>query len=120
MHPIIQKTFGGLSKAYYFRQFIFGIILSVIIYFLMTKGNRHIEFTMFFLLIINAILYPYSRFIYETVIGFIMGNNTFIVNSILFFLIKFLTMLLCWLFAIFIAPVGLAYLYFYHSRANNI
>lgn len=28
-----------------------------------------------------------------------------------------MTMLMCWSLALFIAPLGLAYLYFYHSRA---
>jgi hypothetical protein len=27
-------------------------------------------------------------------------------------------MLLCWSMALFIAPVGLAYLYYHHSKAN--
>ncbi|SFH57403.1 hypothetical protein SAMN05216299_12440 [Nitrosospira sp. Nsp14] len=27
MHPVIAKTFGGLSKPYYFRQFFFGLLL---------------------------------------------------------------------------------------------
>ncbi|WVV47296.1 hypothetical protein THH46_21410 [Pseudomonas sp. NA13] len=29
------------------------------------------------LAIINTLLYPYSRFVYESVVGYIMGNNVF-------------------------------------------
>ena len=71
------------------------------------------------LTIINVFLYPYSRFVYENVVGFIMGENIFIINFFIMFIVKIFTMLLCWSFAIFIAPVGLIYLYFYHSKTSN-
>ncbi|HAF1569454.1 TPA: hypothetical protein G8L61_000730 [Salmonella enterica] len=32
--------------------------------------------------------------------------------------VRQITMCLCWIFSIFIAPVGLAYLYYYHSRGD--
>lgn len=34
-------------------------------------------------------------------------------------LVKSMTMMVCWTGAIFIAPVGLAYLYFHHSKAHR-
>lgn len=66
MHPVIAKTFGGLSSQYYFRQFLFGLAFPALIY--------------------------------------VMSG---------------VTMLLCWAFAIFIAPIGLAYLYYHHSKAER-
>lgn len=66
----------------------------------------------------NALLYPYSRFVYEGVIDYILGTNVFYVNSWLLLAWKLLMMVLCWALAIFIAPVGLACLYIYHSRED--
>jgi hypothetical protein len=40
----------------------------------------------------------------------------FFVSGFFFLLAKLLTMLLCWSMAILIAPIGLAYLYYHHSR----
>lgn len=71
------------------------------------------------LLAINTFLYPYSRFVYESIVSFIMGNNVFFVNAIFMVVVKIFTMLLCWSFAIFIAPIGLAYLYYHHSKAAS-
>ncbi|MCT7505313.1 hypothetical protein N5T62_04395 [Aliarcobacter cryaerophilus] len=31
-------------------------------------------------------------------------------------IVKFMTVVICWAMAIFIAPIGLAYLYYYHSK----
>lgn len=70
-------------------------------------------------LIINTVLYPYSRFAYESIVDFVIGNNMFFVNAIFMIFTKIITMLLCFGLAIFIAPLGLIYLYFYHSRNSN-
>lgn len=125
MHPVIAKTFGGLSKAYYFRQFIFGLIFPVLLYYLTNKNSyiqsnyiSYLQVELGILLTINTILYPYSRFAYESIIDFIIGNNVFIVNAIFMLVFKFITMLLCWVFAIFLAPICLAYLYYHHSKRN--
>jgi hypothetical protein len=117
MHPIIQKTLGGLSAQYYFRQFFFGLLVAALIFFTSTLNGRPIQIGMLFMIVINTLLYPYSRFIYESIVDFIVGKNVFFVNAIFMLITKFITMLMCWMFAIFVAPIGLAYLYYHHSRA---
>jgi hypothetical protein len=119
MHPVIAKTFGGLTPQYYFRQFVFGLIFPAFMYYMSTQGGRSVPINMIVFMVISTLLYPYSRFVYEGVVGFIMGKNVFIVNAFVVLLVKFMTMMVCWTGAIFIAPVGLAYLYFHHSKAHR-
>ena len=69
--------------------------------------------------LILSLLYPYSRFVYESIIGYIMGDNNFLVDLKLMFIVKMITMSFCYIFSIFIAPLGLAYLYFYHSKQEK-
>jgi hypothetical protein len=38
------------------------------------------------------------------------------VNALLMMFVKLTTMALCWGYAIFIAPVGLAFLYYCHNK----
>jgi hypothetical protein len=116
MHPVIQKTFGGLSTPYYFRQLFFSVIIAAFFIFICTQGGRSIPLRSLFFIIVSTVLYPYSRFVYESIAGFIMGNNVFFVNAFLLLAAKFITMLICWTCALFVAPVGLLYLYFHHSR----
>lgn len=61
-------------------------------------------------------LYPYARFVYHSITDFLMGNNVIIMPIIILYPFKFMMMLLCWVFSPFIAPLGLLYLYFYHSK----
>lgn len=119
MHPIIQRTFGGLSKGYYFRHFAFGLIFVALFVFLSSQSPDTRDLTGIILLTVNAILYPYSRFVYESIVGFIMGDNVFILPAILMLFAKLVTMLVCFMFALFIAPLGLAYLYYYHTKQEK-
>ena len=126
MRSILQKTFGGLSAAYYFRQLFFGSICSTVIYYVaMNKPAlpQSLEEQVLGLtfLIFSALLYPYSRFLYENIIGVITGNRTIFVSGIFFLIslwIKVITIFACWLGAILVAPLSFLYLYFYHSKSK--
>lgn len=119
MHPVIAKTFGGLSRQYYIRQFVFGLIFPVLVVFALSHAsNPHpLAFGAYALFAVNTLLYPYSRFVYESIVGYILGQNVFYVNAFLMLFVKVMTMTLCWSLAMLIAPVGLLYLYFHHSRS---
>jgi hypothetical protein len=121
MHPIIARTLGGLSREYYFRQFVFGLIFPAITVFAFTHGAhpQPMHSSLIFVLIVNTLLYPYSRFVYEGVVGFVVGENLFIVPAFIMLIVKLLTMVMCWALAIFIAPIGLLYLYSHHSRSAS-
>ncbi len=121
MNSILSKTFGGLSREYYFRNFIFGLIFPTLFYFAFSQGKAEMEipFGLIAFAIVNTFLYPYSRFVYEKIMDFIFGENVFFVNAILLLITKFITMYFCWGLSIFIAPIGLAYLYFYHTKNEN-
>lgn len=115
MHPIIQRTVGGLSAACYGRHFFFGCMVFGFILYASTRSGP-VNPAVWLLFVLNTFLYPYARFAYESVVGFIFGKNVFVVNAVLFMAVKFVSVITCWMAAIFIAPLGLAYLYFYHSK----
>lgn len=119
MHPIISHTFGGLTKACYIRHFFFGLLITAIFIIFMIDGYEEGKFPlgMSIWLVISTFLYPYARFVYEGIAGFILGENVFILPAFIMLSSKLLTMILCFGFAIFIAPIGLAYLYYRNSKA---
>jgi hypothetical protein len=120
MHPVIQKTFGGLSTAYYLRQLFFGVLFALVIFFFFSRmPTTNSRTPLYLFLVVNVLLYPYSRFVYEGIVGFIMGDNVFVVSGFIWLLVKYFTMAMCFAFAIFVAPVGLVYLYWHHSRQGG-
>lgn len=116
MHPVIAKTLGGLTRAYYLRQLFFGLLFFAAFAALTMKSIHTTPVGTWVFMGINVLLYPYSRFVYESVVDFFTGNNLFVFNAVLLLTVKLITMLMCFLFAIFIAPLGLAYLYYHHSK----
>jgi hypothetical protein len=122
VHPVIARTFGGLSSQYYFRNFVFGLIYPALFWFALSRSHQPKPvFAMIITIVVvavNTLLYPYSRFVYESIVNFILGRNVFFVNAIMMLIVKWMTMTVCWGFAIFVAPVGLAYLYFAHGRSS--
>jgi hypothetical protein len=119
MPPLLAKTFGGLSAAYYVRQLVFGLCVAGFFFFFASRSPHAMPLGMAVFLAVSTLLYPYARFVYEGVFSFLLGENRFYVNAILMLFVKLITMLMCWVFAIFIAPVGLIYLYVHHSRAAS-
>ena len=121
----LSKTLGGLSRAYYTRQFLFGLIFFISIVAISYNGynytgNTSILVKNVILGLICLLLYPYSRFVYESIIEYILGDNVFFVNVPLMLVTKLITMSICFVFSIFIAPIGLIYLYFYHSKQEKL
>ncbi|PHM67986.1 hypothetical protein [Xenorhabdus sp. KJ12.1] len=117
---ILKKTLGGLNRSYLFRNLFFGIGISVLTIWMGSQSTKGIPIGIIMISMINAFLYPYARFVYEQIIAFIMGENVFFINVIVMLFAKIITMILCWGFSIFIAPIGLAYLYFYHTKQEKI
>ncbi|CED61989.1 putative uncharacterized FRG domain protein [Moritella viscosa] len=119
MKQFFIDTFGGLKTSYLIRQYIFAIFLALFFSTMMTKNGHVLSFGEITMLTINTALYPYSRFVYESIVEFIVGENNFYVNTILMLFVKFITMAICWSTAILISPLGLAYIYFRNTREAN-
>lgn len=121
MKNIFSKTFGGLTASYYIREFLFGLIFVALfgmrIYKVSVLTTEDIYLIIF--LAVSAFLYPYARFVYHSIIGFFLGDNVFFVNAIFMLVVKFIMMSFCFVFAIIIAPIGLIYLYYYHTKEEK-
>ncbi|WP_343675190.1 hypothetical protein [Paraburkholderia heleia] len=116
MHPVLERSFGGLSPRYYVRQFLFGLALFLFLAVRHGKMLLALPVHLQMILVLNAPLYPYSRFVYESVASFIVGDSVLVLPTLLHVTIKVFTMVLCWGFASLIAPVGLAWLYLRSGR----
>jgi len=118
VQTILRKSFGGLSSEYYFRHFIFGLVITALFTAVMIKGGN-VRYLLVLTMIVNTLLYPYARFVYESIVSFIMGNNVLFVNAVILFFWKIMTVMFCWWLAIFIAPIGLGYIYFRQQKLNG-
>ena len=115
MGRIFQTTFGGLTPSYYFRHMFFSFLIGAcFIYGSLHQVPVPYEFIAFS--VVTSLFYPYARFVYENIVRFILGENIFFLHISIVLFFKVLTMLICWMFALAIAPIGLAYLYYHNNR----
>lgn len=118
----IQKTFGGIKRSFYIREFLFGFPIYAFLLYTMFREPKVPEKTavfqwgLFIFATIQQLLYPYARFVYHSVTDYILGKDVYIVNTFILLIVRFFTMIFCWFFAIFIAPLGLIYLYFRNRK----
>jgi len=120
MHPILRKTFGGLSTKYYVRQLLFGAVIATIFLYALSHAKPPVSANpaTYGLVGFNTLLYPYARFVYESIVDYIVGANVFIFPALLMLGVKLITIVFCWVMALFIAPIGLLYLYVHHSSVR--
>ena len=120
MNHIIKNTFGGMNTQLYVRHLLFGSLFAIFPLYVIFTSDQSIRIDQIAYFVVNTVLYSYSRFAYESLLDAILGKNVFFVNALLMLIVKFVTMLLCWGLAIFIAPIGLAYLYYLNTRKQSL
>ena len=112
MSQLFTRTFGGLTRQYLFRQYVFGCTLGVLALLIQSGSTAGWSPGFTATILLSTLLYPYARFTYESVVGFIVGDNQFWGSAVFMLGLKLAMMLFCFMAAILIAPLGLAYLYF--------
>lgn len=118
MNEVFLRTFGGLSIKGYVRHLFFGFIVFAVFFFQALGSEREVPIQALLFGVVCTFLYPYSRYVYERVVGFILGKNAVFANILVFGLAKAFTIAMCWAFAIFVAPIGLLWLYFSGSEQS--
>ena len=126
MFKTIKNIILGLKPSYYFRQLFFGTLIAALYISIMyyaknnASGGYSFDIRGFVIFsIINTLLYPYARYVYERIVDFIMGDNVFYVNAIWFLVFKFFTMTMCWASAIFIFPIGLIFIFLHQYKESK-
>ncbi len=56
MHPVIAKTFGGLSVQYYVRQFLFGLIFTAMMMMIMMQSEQAVPLGIIVTVVCHLIL----------------------------------------------------------------
>jgi hypothetical protein len=111
MLSVINRTFPGLPARVYFRHLVFSFLIVAFLWTIMSSTAAPLPTFAYVLLLVNTLLYPFARFIYERAVGFVLGENMFVVPAFFLFFGKAMTMGLCWGLAMFLGPLGMLYLY---------
>lgn len=113
MKNFLRILFTSLTPTYFVRQYLYaGIIFASFVFVAQGESPSPISLTLFMGL--NFILYPFAMFVYDSFVGLIMGNHVFFVNLLFSLLWSAFKIFLIYLLTLFLAPIGIAMLYFTH------
>lgn len=118
----LKRIFGALQPAYLIRAYVISaafmaLMLWFVIY--MAKGapltvDQIVPLVIFG---IGALLFPFSKLVWDEIKRVMMGGNVFYLPIIFVLPLKLVVNYVLWGCSIFIAPVGIAYLWL-RSRQN--
>lgn len=117
--------FCGLQPAYYLRHFILisPLPLVMLTHMHLTDVQTHtIIWTQvqgFCFVAVSCFLYPFSRFVYESVVNWIMGDNVLIANALVWLITKLVTITLCFVFGVVLAPIAWIYIFWYFKFGDG-
>ncbi|SSS46530.1 Uncharacterised protein [Acinetobacter baumannii] len=121
---ILTNSFGGLESRYHLRNLVFGAIFGLCAWLLidaLESGAANpkplsVIVTIKILIILNSLLYPYAKYFYDYLWGFLLGDRVYAysLNPITIFFVLIMRYF-CWCFAIVLAPIALLILYFKNS-----
>lgn len=94
-----------MTTHYYMRQLMFACALFA---FACTTQGKHLTSATFAFLTASTLLYPFAKYLYDSMMGFLMGNNLFILPAVPHLIIKGMMVLLLWFGALLFAPFGIA------------
>ncbi len=118
-NKFIEYTIKGMNSKYYLRHMLLISPLPLALFILpFSAPTVQVDLVIMNMVVFGVfwLLYPFARFAYEAVFEYILGNNTFFVSALFAILSKIVTMVLCYLFSIVIAPIGLVILYFINNK----
>lgn len=111
-----NRTFGSLEPKYLIRAYVLSagfMALMVWMLFYLTEPSpdkNPLPILVFFGA--GALLFPFSKLVWDEIKRVMMGGNVFFLNAFVLLFAKLIINYLLWSFSLFIAPIGLAYLWF--------
>lgn len=116
---IRSRIFGALRPAYMIRAYVIGFALFAFMAWVRSHGPSDASnYLLIGYFLVCSLIFPFAKFVWDEVMALLMGRNFFIMPAIFLIPLKVLVNGLLWTMAIFVAPLGILYLWFRTGDAN--
>lgn len=108
-----KRVFGAVSGAHLVRSYLLGLIFLALFCWLFFKTARPMGETILTLgyFGICTLLFPFAKLVWDQLKSLVLGESIILMPVILLYPLKLIVNLILWFFAIFVAPFGLAYIW---------
>ncbi len=109
---VLKSIFGMLNPRYLVRAYLIGLVLSLtMIAMLLNMETGKSPAPTIALFVINLLVFPFAKLVWDQFRDFAMGRTVIFQSLPLHFAGKFFVNLMLLGFAMFIAPLGILYLW---------
>lgn len=116
----VKRIFGSVQPRYLIRAYVLSAAFMAFMTWMMLSldGAKPMHYRAATLAVfgVGALLFPFSKLVWDEIKRVMMGETVFFMNAILLMVLKVLVNFFLWGFSIFIAPLGILYLWF---RSRN-
>ncbi len=109
-----QRIFSGVRTSYLIRAYIIGAIFFLLMasVSLSAQAKNGTPYGAITFAALSTVLFPFAKLVWDELRDLAIGNNMIFMNAILLFMLKWFVNAFLWTFAIFVAPLGVLYLWF--------
>jgi hypothetical protein len=111
----VKRIFRTMDTAYLIRAYLIAaVFLGIIIVFAFNAASpdKPMPASVLVYTVICALLFPFAKLVWDEIAGLVFGKNVIFMNAILLLVLKVFVNMMLFCFAIFIAPLGILYLWF--------
>lgn len=109
---LMTRAYSNLTSDLYVRHFLFAMLFPLTMAVaLWDTAISTITLSVWLMVSVNTLIYPYARYSFAMTVRYLMGKNACPKNFLVRFSLKVATVLFCWTFAVFLAPLGLLVYY---------
>lgn len=110
---IVTRIFGAIDRRYLIRAYLIGLAFSAFCFFISRDTpSDNLPTGMIMIMAINTLLFPFSKLVWDQARDFAMGNTVVFSPAWYLFFMKYFVNGFLWALALFIAPIGIGYLWF--------
>lgn len=115
MSKMLRWTLGAITFKYYMRQFIIGCFFYAFYWYMFTDLGGSMPTALIVLFTTNLVFFAYSKFSLTSFLEFLNGGP--VLHGSFFGRVFY--SLLCFCFTVFLAPLGLAYLFYLSYKQDT-
>ncbi|MFB7881673.1 hypothetical protein [Brevundimonas diminuta] len=116
----IKRIFGSVQPRYLIRAYVLSAaFMALMVWMTLSAGGAqplHDRAAALAVFGVGALLFPFSKLVWDEIKRVMMGETVFFMNTLMLMVLKVLVNFFLWGFSIFIAPLGILYLWF---RSRN-
>lgn len=108
---LVRRIFGGVDRAYLIRAYVIGIVLFAAYAWFVSQGTTPAPTGIYVYFAISTLLFPFSKLVWDEIMSLMLGRNMFVMNAVFMIVIKLFINVLLWGCAVFVAPLGILWLW---------